>query len=231
MVVTLLQVWRATQLFDPLVNGADPGAAISYVLSWTASITAPVLGLALFVRHPDARRAMPLLVFGLLLLALGELLAVFSEPIGRFLAGIAPPSDTDPLSQPPALFAFRIFTSLLAVFGLLYLGAGLSSARSHERRPAERPLAIWLGALAIVSTVLSFVVLTSLPAEATPMLVVQVLLGTMLSGLVTLGWAYVATVTVGGWIAGEAPKRAWALAAIGAFALLALRMIFPVRNL
>ncbi len=229
--VTLLQVWRATQLFDPSVNGADAGAAISYVLSWTASVTAPVLGLVLFWRHPDARRTMPLLVFGLLLLAFGELLDVFSEPIGRFLSGITPPSDTDPLSQAPALFAFRLFTSLLAVFGLLYLGAGLSSARSRERRSAERPLAIWLGALAIVSTVLSFLVLTGLPDQATPILIVQLILGTVLSGLVTLGWAYVATVTVGGWMAAETPQRAWVLAALGALALLGLRLIFPVLGL
>jgi hypothetical protein len=230
-VVLILQVWRATQLFDPLINGADPGAALSYVLSWTSSITAPVLGLALFWRHPDARRTMPLLVFGLLLLAVGELLDVFSDPIGRFLSGVTPETDTDTFAQAPALFAFRLFTSLLAVFGLLYLGAGLSSARSRDRSTAERPLAIWLGALAIVSTVLSFLVLTGLPAEATPMLVVQVILGTVLSALVTLGWAYVATVTIGGWVAGETPKQAWALAAIGASALFGLRLIFAVLDL
>ena len=63
------------------------------------------------------------------------------------------------------------------------------------------------------------------------MLVVQVILGTVLSGLVTLGWAYVATVTVGGWMAGETPKRAWVLAALGASALLGLRLIFSVLGL
>ena len=82
-----------------------------------------------------------------------------------------------------------------------------------------------------MSTVLSFLVLTGLPAEATPTLIVQLILGTVLSGLVTLGWAYVATVTVGGWIAGETPKRAWVLAALGATALLGLRLIFPVLGL
>jgi hypothetical protein len=230
-VVLILQVWRAVQLFDPVLNGADPGAVISYVLSWTPSITAPLLGLALFWRHPDARRTMPLLVFGLLLLSVGELLDIFSDPIARFLNAITSPSETDPFSQAPALFAFRLFTSLLAVFGLLYIGAGLSSARSRERRSAERPLAIWLGALAIVSTVLSFLVLTGLPAEATPMLFVQVILGTVLSGLVTLGWAYVATVTIGGWAGGEMPRRSWALAAIGASLLFGLRLIFSVLGL
>jgi hypothetical protein len=60
------------------------------------------------------------------------------------------------------------------------------------------------------------------------MLVVQLISGTILSALVTFAWAYVTVVTVSGWIAGEHPRRAWAVAAIGVSILFAIRLIFPV---
>ncbi len=229
----ILQIWRAFQSFDPVVHATDLGSAVSYGLSWVSSIVPPILGLALFWRHPDARRTTPLLVFGLLLLSLGELLDAFSEPIGTFLRTIAPPNDADLVTgiQSPAEFAFRVFTSLLAVFALLYIGAGLSLARTRERRSAERPLAVWLAALAIVSTVLSITVLPGLLVDVTPMFVAQVVIGAIISGLVTFGWAYIATVTLGGWMAGEPPRRAWAVAAFGTSVLLAVRLLFPVLNL
>lgn len=226
--VAVLQVWRSLPLFAPPESGADAGQAISSLLSPISSLAPTVFALALFWRHPDARRTMPLLVFGLALFAVGELLTVFAEPIRALLRNIAPSGDPEFLLDTPAVFAFRVFTFLLAIFALLYVGAGLSSARARERAPVERPLAIWLVALGVVSTVLSLAGLVSLQVEVTPMLVVQLVVGVILSGLETLAWAYVASVAIGGWITGDRPKRAWRLAAIGASALYGLRLIIPV---
>jgi hypothetical protein len=92
----------------------------------------------------------------------------------------------------------------------------------------ERPLAIWLVALGVISTVLSLAGLATVQIEVTPLLVVQLIVGLILSGLETLAWAYVAVVAIGGWISGDRPRRAWRLAAIGASALYGLRLIVPV---
>jgi hypothetical protein len=229
--VLALQLWRAVERYDPTVDGIDPISAVRYALSWIPSLAIPLIGAAVFRHDPAARRTMPLLVFGVLLLTLGEILQLFFEPIARFLEELTPPSETEPFAQSPAPFAFRVFTSFLAVFGLLYVGAGLSSARTQARRTVERPLAIWLAALAVVSTVVSVAGVGSLPAEASLLFVIQFVLGIALSGLVTLAWVYLATVTLGGWLAGDTPKRAWTLGAIGTTLLLMLRLILPVLSL
>ena len=75
---------------------------------------------------------------------------------------------------------------LLTIFGLLYVGAGLSAARLHEATKAERPLTVWLAALAVVGSLVSLTALTALPAELSPLLIVQVLIGVVLSAVVTL---------------------------------------------
>ena len=226
--VAVLQVWRSVQLLPALGSGTDAGQAINAVLSWIPSLAPSVFALALLLRHPDARRTMPLLVFGLALFAIGELLAVFAEPIRGFLRAITSPGDPEFILDTPAEFAFRVFTLLLAIFALLYVGAGLSSARTRERRPVERPLAVWLVALGVVSTVLSLTGLAIIQVEVTPMLVVQLVAGVILSGLETLAWAYVALIAIGGWISGDSPRRAWQLAAIGTSVLYGLRLIVPV---
>jgi hypothetical protein len=227
--VAVLQVWRSLQMLPPPQGGLDAGQAINSVLSWIPTLAPTAFALALFWRHPDARRTMPLLVFGLVLIAVGELLTVFAEPIRALLRNITPTSDPAQfVLETPAEFAFRVFTLLLAIFALLYVGAGLSSARARERGPVERPLAIWLVALGVVSTVLSLAGLATIGVEVTPLLVIQLVVGVILSGLETLAWAYVAVVAIGGWISGDSPRRAWGLAAIGASALYGLRLIVPV---
>lgn len=224
--VMVLVTWRWwTSISLPPEFGI--GSAIQHALASISSIVPPLLGFALFWRHPDARHRMPLLVFGLVLLAVGELLGAFNAPISQFLFDLAPPSDADIAFSTPAQFAFTVFTALLSVFALLYVGAGIASSRARERGPVERPLTIWLAALSVLATVFSLVSLTAAQFEPTPMLVAQAISGTILSALVTFAWAYVTVVTVNGWIAGERPRRAWLLAAIGTSTLFALRLIFP----
>lgn len=45
-------------------------------------------------------------------------------------------------------------------------------------------------------------------------------IGMVLTLMVTLAWAYLASMTVGGWLAGEQPNRAWGLGALAATYLL-----------
>jgi hypothetical protein len=72
-----------------------------------------------------------------------------------------------------------------------------------------------LVALGVISSVLSISAFLAEGIASSPSLVVQVVLGIVLSLASTFAWAYLAAITVGGAVAGESPQRAWRLAAIG----------------
>jgi len=231
VVIVLLQLWRLVQAWQPSVVPGDAKSATEYVLSWIPAMTAPLIGVVLFYRHPDARRSLRVLVFGVILLSVGELLSAFQEPIRDVLRGLTPADDPSLLAETPAEFAFRVFTLLLTIFGLVYVGAGLSAARLRQATKGERPLTIWLAALSVVGSIVSLTALTALPADSTPTLIVQVVIGVVLSAVVTFAWAYLAVVTISGWMAHEAPRRAWGVAALATSILFGFRLIFPALSL
>ena len=129
----------------------DPANLWLLVAALVPSVVTPLLGAVLFLRHPRAHRTMPLLVFGLALLAVAELLDAFETPIRTFLLSLSSAEEV----TSPADFAYLVFTTLLSLFAILYVGAGLAAARRRERSQAERPLMIWIVALSIVSGVIS----------------------------------------------------------------------------
>jgi hypothetical protein len=184
-----------------------------------ASVVPPLLGAALFLRHPRAHRTMPLLVFGLSLLAAGQLLEAFRAPIGGFLQSISP---SDGVQPGPADVAFVVFKSLLSVFAILYIGAGFAAARRRQSRTLERPLLIWIVALSIVGQVLSLAGLVMIGFEPTPTTVIQIAIGSILGLLAALAWAYLLTTSIGGWLGGEAPRVAWGLGALAVGTLFAV---------
>ena len=117
--IVVLQLWRLTQAWGGSVVPGDARSAVEYILSWIPAMTAPLIGVALFARHPDARRSLRLLVFGVILLSFGELLSAFQEPIRDLLRGLTPADDPTLLAETPAEFAFRVFTLLLTIFPCL----------------------------------------------------------------------------------------------------------------
>jgi hypothetical protein len=190
------------------------------VHSLIPSAVIPLLGVALFIRHPDARTRMPLLVFGLGMLTAVELLVRVDTPILAALSG--PEGDLGG----PAQTAYSVFVSLLRTFGILYLGAGLGAARRHGSIRAERPLAAWFIALAVIGMVLSIVDVAQLGVQASTIGDwVVLILQSVLTLMASLAWAYVAYVTVVGVIAGESPRRAWIIAAIAGVTLFGFRVI------
>jgi hypothetical protein len=219
--VAILDAWLSVREWIGQYPFVDTGAVIA-LLATAQFVVVPLLGAALFVRHPRAYRTLPLLVFGLALMTFGEVLRVFDDPIRRILAELSP-SDVGPTT--PATLAYAVFTSLLALFALLYVGAGLTAARRHDRGAAERPLAIWLGALAVVGAVISLATIFQLQFDASAAGIVQLVIGFVLSLLLTLAWAYVTAVAIGGWLTREGPRRAWILAALGLSILFAVRLI------
>ncbi len=218
-VFILWSVWRRWTAEYTIV---DLNAVSALLFGLIPGVVAPLFGVALFARHPDARRTMPLLVFGLVLFAFAELLETFDRAIFEALVAFTP-EDTGPVT--PAVVAFGVFTALLGMFAALYTGAGLSSARRLERSAAERPLMIWLVALGVVSAVVSIAsIVPLLSGTPAPGDLLQLAVSLVVSLLVTLAWAYLVTVTVGGWLSGDVPRRAWALAAVATTVLFAVRL-------
>ena len=212
-------VWRRWTAQYPIV---DLNAVSALLFGLIPGVVAPLFGVALFARHPDARRTMPLLVFGLALFAFAEVLETFDRAIFDALVAFTP-EDVGPVT--PAVVAFGVFTAMLGMFAALYTGAGLSSARRLERSPAERPLMIWLVALGVVSAVVSIAsIVPLLSGTPAPADLLQLAISFVVSLLVTLAWAYLVTVTVGGWLSGDVPRRAWALAGIATTLLFAVRL-------
>ena len=161
-----------------------------------------LLGAALFVRHPDARRTM---------LAFGTLIPIVDAPIVQFLDSLSPPSELF-AGLSPALVAASTFTTLVAVAGALYLAVGLAAARQRAGTQVDRAIAVWLGAIGIVTVVIGAIPV-GVPSSSSEWLLFGI--GLVLSLGSTLTWCYVAAVAIGGSLAGEAPRRGWGLAAIG----------------
>jgi len=72
-------------------RGTLPGLDDVYQLKFRIdNVLISMLGAVLFVRHPNARQAMPLLAFGLGLLALGPMLVEVDVPVTQFIDSLAP---------------------------------------------------------------------------------------------------------------------------------------------
>jgi hypothetical protein len=223
LAVALLQVWRGWESWLEDFPIASIEHLPSLVHRWVPSVLIPLYGAALFVRHRDARRRVPLLVVGLGLLTGGELLRAFDLPILRLLGGSGSFSTVD---ISPVDTAFNVFSGLVAIFGVLYTGAGLSAARRPERSTAERPLMIWLGALAVISIVLSLLPVSQvIGGEYPASILLASVIGIIVSVLLTAAWVYLAAVAVGGWLTRDEPRRAWICAGIGISLLFARRLL------
>jgi hypothetical protein len=206
-------------------SGTTPGLEDIYEVKFRLdNVLMSLLGAALFVRHPDARRSLPLLAFGLGLMALGPLLDIVDRPVTQFLDSLAPSGEVfSGLS--PAVIAYQVFTSLLTVAAVVYVGVGLADARRRPRHPAERSVLVVVMIIGIATVVLTLAPFGVSPLPATPYEWVLLGIGFVVSLLHTLAWSYVIAVTFGGWIAGDAPHRGWGLALAASVIGLALRVV------
>jgi hypothetical protein len=187
------------------------------------SAIVPLFGAALFIRHPDARRTMPALVFGLVLLTIVQLLTSIDAPIRAILDGLSSPDD-GPVS--PANVAYAVFRSLLQLFAILYIAGGLSEARRATPSAAQRPLTLWLGALAVIGTVVSIASVAQFGIDLSgPGGALVLAIDIALALFTSIVWAYLVAVTVGGVLAGDAPTMAWRLAALGTAIIFVFRLL------
>ena len=209
--------WREVALSEPELIDYR-----SFVALVVTTAVFPLIGAIVFVRQPAARKTMPLLVLGLALLSAVELLDAFDTPIYEALAG------PDQAFDAPTVVAYGVFVSLARLFGMVYLGVGIASTRRRAPTRAERPLAVWLAALAVVGVVAGAVALGPPSTSGGAVDLVGAVIGLALGLGATLAWAYVTWAIVGGAMAGEVPNRAWQLGAVAISILFAFRVVSGV---
>jgi hypothetical protein len=226
LVVVAFQLW-AFWLDRPF--GTDDRSALEYLLDLRYQFTevaGSLIGLALFLRHPDARTTLPQIAKGAIVLLLAQVMGLLEPTLDPVFVSLAPPSE-DSFYFSPLHEAYSILTSLVAVFGIAFLASGLSDARRYKSTGTVRGLAPVLVIAAIVSTAVSMLELTAAEFEYSPAMV-GTILGTLVARfLLRLALAYLVVVSLAGWLAQEGPRLAWRLAAIGATLLLLQALIAP----
>ena len=183
----------------------SPIGVVSVIAGSVPPIVSPLLGVALFARHPNAHRTMPSVAFGVVLFAVLTVVDRLREPILESIASLDPTFE----ATGPAYLGYGLVQALVSVFALTYLSIGLADARRFEDSPGRRTVLILLVAAAIgapaVSALLGFAWLSVQPVSS---------LVSVVSLLATnLAWAYLAWNAYRGWSAGEEPGTGWALAA------------------
>jgi hypothetical protein len=210
------------QLVGP---GVPPGLDDVYQVQFRIdNVLISLLGAALFVRHPDARRSLPLLAFGLGVMALGPLLDVVDDPVTQFLGSLTSSGD-EFMTPSPAVTAYHVVTSLIAVAAVVYLGVGLADARRRPRHRAERSILGLIMLVGIATVVLGLLPVGAGRLSATPYEWALVSIGFVVSLLHTIAWSYVIAVAFGGWLAGDSPHLGWGLALVAGAIGLALRIV------
>jgi len=223
VVAALVQAMLAWQQLTG--RGVPPGLEDVYQVKFRIdNVLVSLLGAALFIRHPDARRSLPLLAFGLGLLTLGPLLGEVDGPITQFIDSLAPSGEAfSGLS--PAVIAYHLFTSLIAIAAVLYLGVGLADARRRPRHRGERSVLALVMFIGIATVAVTLIPFGTGRLPVTPYEWVLLGIGFVVSLLHTLAWSYVIAVAFGGWMAGEAPHLAWGIALVASAIGLMIRVI------
>jgi hypothetical protein len=200
--------------------------------SWLGSyavltgILGVLLGLALFLRHPDARTTLTPLASGTFLLLLQHVM----RRLGPTVVGLLPGEQLSFPYVSPTEEAYSLFVSIVGVFATAFIARGLSAARRYEDVRTGRGLAAVLTIVAFASTGASIVWMTSVGFEFDDWLMHPVLvIGQLLVNLFgTLAVAYLVVVSVTGWLGQEQPRAAWRLATVGAGLILLPALVMPV---
>jgi len=209
--------------------GANPsiGDVLGYALLVTPGLVAILLPAALLMRHPDARRRLPAILFGAILFAAVQGLLLLSDPLQPLFESLTPAGDDLP-SLVPMAAAFDAFVLLVSVLGLAYIAVGLSQARRYRDRPAAA-VVLFVPVAAILATILGVLSASRDDFGGAPM---SPRLAIFLAGTVVLGilrvavWAYLAAVATRGRLAGEEPTLGWWLVVLAsALVLIALGLV------
>jgi hypothetical protein len=194
----------------------DPSYGLSIALGVVQTACVSLLGAALFLRHPDAHRRLPMLVFGVALLVATVLLPLVVKVLDV-------PLRTDESTFILAIYDYGI--NVVSALGLIYLARGLDRARRRSDVVSGRGLGIVLTALVVLAAVV-----TALPwfASGPELLTPGNVVALILSFFVTLAWCYLLVTANRGWRAGERPLVGWLLVVVAAGTSIAVRLLISV---
>jgi hypothetical protein len=217
--------WMLRQ--SDFLAGMSIGDVIGYGLRVTPGIAAILMPAAVLASHRDTWRRIPTVVFGTVLFASVQGLAVVADPLQPIFASLTPASDELPALVPLAAL-FDAIVSLVSVLGVTYIALGLVQARRYEDRPATAvafvvPVA---GTLATIVGVLAASKFDFGGTPLTPPLAIYLATTVALGILRVVAWAYLAAVVIRGWWSGEQPNTGWWLAVLAtALVLVALALV------
>ena len=199
----------------------------SYALRIVASVTAVLMPAVVLARHPDATTRAPAVVFGTILYALVQGLLILGQPLQVIFETVTPASEELPGLVPSAAI-YDGFIAVVGAVGLLFIAVGLVNARRHEDRSGPLP-AFVVPVAAVLATVVAVAAVARIDLGGiamSPTLAVYLGSTVVLSVLPVLAWAYLTTVGIRGWTAGEDPVAGWRLVTVaGILLLLALALV------
>ncbi|HEU5202885.1 MAG TPA: hypothetical protein VFU17_01175 [Candidatus Limnocylindrales bacterium] len=200
-----------------------PVDAAEAVIGAIGGLAVPLIGAALFLRHPSAHRIMPAITLGVVLLAALTLVDALRDVV---LEGIVQ-SDVDVETATLASTGYSIIQALIRVFAVTYIAIGLDDARQFEDRTGASGVRSLLLLAALLAPAITAFVVWPWPQEH----VVTTLLSLAAQVATNLAWTYLAWIAVRGWAAGEQPHVAWGLTAIVAAGNVLVTMLAAVLNL
>ncbi len=215
-------------------NGADLMRDPSYLTvvlpSLIIDLAAPLIGVALLVRHRDAVTTLPVLVAGAGLLAIEPILRLAREPLGPVFRAITPASEALPFFVPLGT-GYDVLVTVVAAAGLILVGLGLSRSRRYDDPISPRFIGLGLGLLAVVIAAARLLLFRDLPAEVSSIMPVLIAVSLVSTVAFVGSWSYLTGVAFLGWVAGESPRIGWVLAAAGGLAILLASAIGTVVGL
>jgi hypothetical protein len=209
----------------------DPSALVEFIVRQRLpDVCAALLGAALFYRHQNAHRRLPMLVVGVVLLNVAALMGLGTDPLNRALVDALPASDD--------IFGFAFFwsevygaaISVAGIFAVLYMARGLAGARHFADVVSGRALGMVLIALIAVASVVSLAPYLALPDAAELLTSVNVI-NLTIAIVKDLAWAYLFVIAFGGWLAGEQPRSGWLLVALAAIIEVTFLLVTAVGSL
>jgi hypothetical protein len=217
--------WMLQQ--SEFLAGMSVGDVIAYGLRLTPGIVAILLPAAVLMSHRDSWRRIPTVLFGTILFASVQGLAVVADPLQPIFASLTPASDEVPDLVPLAAL-FDAVVSLVSVLGVTYIALGLVQARRFEDRPADA-IALVVPVAATLATIIGVLSASRFDFGGTPLtppLAVYLATTVALGILRVVAWAYLAATVIRGWWSGEEPNTGWWLAVLATtLVLVALALV------
>jgi hypothetical protein len=215
-VFIVLSVARLWVLVDTARLGPDPdpsavGGVVANAIGSLAVLLTPA---ALFIRQPAAVQRAPLLAFGLIAMAIADVMQAMSPGIQPFFDAVTGGSELTLVA--PLFLAYVGGAALVALIGLIGVGLGLDRARRQpSRRGVVSTVVVLLVAIILlISRVAEASFLLPSSSDSMPVTVYNLVATGIAIGTI-LAWAYLVIVTVSGASAGESPALGWRLGVLG----------------